>query len=84
MPRLGGVEATRRIKRVHPGIHVIGVSSEEGLVIQEAMQAAGASRFVTKDWAHTLPHVIAQITGRYVAGDALSENIPWPPAEGTT
>ena len=64
MPCLGGVEATRRIKRVLPSVHVIGVSSDEDPVTQEAMKAAGCSAFVPKDCAHTLPHVIAQITGR--------------------
>ena len=64
MPLLGGVEATRRIKRVLPSVHVIGVSSDEDPVTQEAMKAAGCSAFVPKDCAHTLPHVIAQITGR--------------------
>ena len=29
MPRLSGVEATRRIKRVLPGVHVIGLSSRD-------------------------------------------------------
>ena len=29
MPRLGGVEATRRIKRVLPEVHVVGVSSQD-------------------------------------------------------
>ena len=66
MPRLGGVEATRRIKRALPGTHVIGVSTEEDLVTQEAMKAAGSSGFVPKDCAHTLPHVITQITGRHI------------------
>ena len=66
MPRLGGVEATRRIKRVLPAVHVIGVSSDEDPVTQAAMKAAGCSAFVPKDCAHTLPHIIAQITGRSI------------------
>ena len=69
MPRLGGVEATRRIKRVLPCVHVIGVSSEEDPVTQDAMKAAGCSAFVPKDCSYTLPHVIAQITGRRVADE---------------
>jgi DNA-binding NarL/FixJ family response regulator len=66
MPRLGGVEATRRIKRILPGTHVIGCSSQDDAITQEAMKAAGSSAFVPKHCAHTLPHVIAKITGQQV------------------
>jgi DNA-binding NarL/FixJ family response regulator len=69
MPRLGGVEATRRIKRVLPGIHVIGLSSLDDRVTREAMTAAGASALIAKEFSHTLPHLIAKIAGRLVAHD---------------
>lgn len=62
MPCINGVEATRQIKRVLPGIHVIGISSEDETFIKDAMHAVGSSHFVTKDCAHTLPAVIAKIT----------------------
>src|SRR5678815_5179193 len=45
MPRMGGVEATRCIKKVLPGTHVIGVSSQDDTMTQEAMKAAGSSAF---------------------------------------
>ena len=73
MPRLGGVEATRRIKRVLPGIHVIGLSSQDDTVTREAMTAAGSSAFMAKEFSHTLPHLIAQITGRQVAHETFSD-----------
>jgi DNA-binding NarL/FixJ family response regulator len=63
MPRMGGVEATRRIKRFLPGVHVIGISTRDDTLVKETMTAAGCSHFVTKDCAHTLPDVIASITG---------------------
>lgn len=64
MPRMSGVEATRRIKRFLPGVHVIGVSTQDDTVVKESMKVAGSSHFVTKDCAHTLPDVISKITGR--------------------
>lgn len=63
MPRLGGVEATRRIKEAHPGVHVIGVSLQDDILTREAMKTAGASAFIGKQSAHTLPQLIAEITG---------------------
>ena len=63
MPRISGVEATRRIKRFLPGVHVIGISTLDDTFIKESMKAVGSSYFVKKDHAHTLPQVIAMITG---------------------
>jgi len=64
MPTLGGAEATRRIKRVLPDLHVIGVSSQDDSATRDAMKAAGCSAFVAKECAHTLPSIIAKLTGR--------------------
>ena len=64
MPRLDGLEATRRIKRVLPEVHVVGISSLADTVTKAAMTTAGCSAFVTKECAHTLPEVIAKLTGR--------------------
>lgn len=63
MSRISGIEATRRIKRFLPGVHVIGVSTQDDGFIKESTKAVGSSHFVTKDCAHTSPHVIATITG---------------------
>jgi two-component system, NarL family, invasion response regulator UvrY len=64
MPRMGGLEATRRIKLALPDVHVIGISAQADTFLKASMKAVGSSTFVTKDCAHTLPDVIAQITGR--------------------
>ena len=37
--------------------------------LKESMKAAGSSHFVTKDCAHTLPDVIATITGQPITKD---------------
>src|SRR5688572_9700006 len=64
MPRTNGIEATQRIKQTLPDIHVIGVSTQNDTYLKASMTPAGSSTFVTKDCAHTLPDVIATITGR--------------------
>ena len=78
MPGLGGAEATRRIKQVLPDVHVIGVSSQDDTATREAMEAAGCSAFVAKECAHTLPTIIARLTGRqdevaFVPSDAVCQ-----------
>ena len=73
MPRISGVEATRRIKRFLPGVHVIGVSTQDDTFIKESMKAVGASHFVTKECAHTLPDVISRITGWPITKDYFHE-----------
>ena len=69
MPRKSGVEATQRIKRALPEIHIIGVSTQHDTFLKASMKAAGFSTFVTKDRAHTLPDVIPTITGRSITRD---------------
>ena len=71
MPRISGIEATRRIKRFLPHVHVIGVSTQDDTVIKESMKAAGSSHFVTKDCAHTLPDVLAKLTGRRITNHGV-------------
>jgi DNA-binding NarL/FixJ family response regulator len=69
MPGMGGVEATRRIKNAFPGIHIIAISAYEDAFLKASMRAVGSSIFVTKDRAHTLPDVIATVTGRPIKSD---------------
>ena len=69
MPRIGGVEATRRIKRILPEVHVIGVSLNDDPHTRDAMKAAGSTAFLSKDCAHRLPRLIGMITGKSVADE---------------
>jgi DNA-binding NarL/FixJ family response regulator len=62
LPGVSGVEAARRIKRVLPDIHIIGICSQDDMFTKKAMQAAGASGFITKECADTLPQLVAHIT----------------------
>jgi DNA-binding NarL/FixJ family response regulator len=49
MPRMNGVEATRRIVEQIPGIRVIGLSMHQGDEMAESMKRAGAADYLSKD-----------------------------------
>lgn len=51
MPRMDGVEASRRIKRQLPGTVVIGLSMHDGGQHESAMRESGAAAYLTKDSA---------------------------------
>ena len=51
MPRMDGIEATKRIKKDQPGMVIIAVSVNDTQDLRESMQRAGASAFVSKDEA---------------------------------
>src|SRR5262249_35229975 len=51
MPRIDGIEATRRIRQDHPSIAVVGLSVHGTSQVEAAMKAAGAALFVSKDAA---------------------------------
>jgi DNA-binding NarL/FixJ family response regulator len=44
-----GIEATRRITRESPNVHVIGLSMQQDQAVQGDMLRAGATTFFTKD-----------------------------------
>ena len=49
MPRLDGVEATRRIRAALPRVWVIGLSTCDDAISGNAMRQAGAAACLTKD-----------------------------------
>jgi DNA-binding NarL/FixJ family response regulator len=49
LPRLNGVQATRIIKSLQPGLVVIGVSVHDDAATRQAMLDAGASAYLSKD-----------------------------------
>jgi PAS domain S-box-containing protein len=51
MPRMDGVEASKRIKRDLPSTVVIGLSMHEGGHHENAMRESGAAAYLTKDSA---------------------------------
>jgi DNA-binding NarL/FixJ family response regulator len=62
MPDLGGVEVTRRLTAVLPGIRVIGLSVHEEEDAALTMRAAGASAYLTKNGSPEA--LLAAIRGR--------------------
>jgi DNA-binding NarL/FixJ family response regulator len=50
MPRMNGIEATRKITGALPDVRVIGLSMHsESAIVSEQMRAAGAIGYLTKD-----------------------------------
>ena len=49
MPRLNGIEATRRIAAAFPGVRIVGLSMHEDDEVANFMLEAGATAFVGKD-----------------------------------
>ncbi len=65
MPKLSGIEATRRITAQAPSIKVIGLSMFESEEMSLSMKTAGASSYLTKDRAsETLCDLIRVESGR--------------------
>jgi DNA-binding NarL/FixJ family response regulator len=61
MPRLDGIEATKRIAASVPRTIVIGFSTSTDGPTRTAMQKAGSAAFVTKEDIFNLPHVIERV-----------------------
>ncbi|ALA59158.1 response regulator [Nitrospira moscoviensis] len=51
MPKLNGIEATARIKKMYPHIVVVGLSVNASDQNRQAMTAAGATTLITKEAA---------------------------------
>ena len=77
MPRMNGVEATRRIVEQIPGIRVIGLSMHHGDEMAESMRRAGAADYLSKDGPTEA--LVATIRG---SEDRPNEPAPPPPAIG--
>ena len=49
MPRMGGLEATRRIMFSNPAAKIVVVTGRDGQSLREAAETAGACAFVSKE-----------------------------------
>lgn len=54
MPKLNGMEATRRIKQAMPDLSIIGLSMHEDPKLEQLMYEAGASAYLSKGTAFNL------------------------------
>ncbi len=71
MPRLNGIEATRRIKQACPGVEIIGLSMHGDDGFRHAMLDAGASTYLLKDNVlHELPKALHSIAEARIAPSA--------------
>lgn len=61
LPGMDGIEATRRIKSILPGIPVVIHSAHDLAIYRDGSAAAGASAFVTK--SRTFNDLVPAITG---------------------
>jgi len=66
MPTIGGIDATRRIRREFPDVEIVGFSTETDREIVSAMLKAGASGFIVKSHApdHLAESIRAVLAGR--------------------
>ena len=67
MPKLNGIDATRRITEALPQTSVIGFSVQTDRATHRAMSEAGAVTFLAKERAADLPQVIEALIGRHQA-----------------
>ena len=59
MPRMDGLEATKRLRSIRPETHVIVLSGLADEVIEEQARAAGADGYLTKGRVHE--HIVEAI-----------------------
>jgi CheY-like chemotaxis protein len=65
LPRLDGIEATKRIRHAQPETVVVGLSVNQADHVVRAMKAAGAAAFLTKESAaDQLYETIGAVVGR--------------------
>jgi PAS domain S-box-containing protein len=78
MPKMDGIEATRRIKAEMPDVRVIGLSMYDDENVARKMREAGAAAFVSKSESSTeLLKTIYEVAGKgpdFARTEALSEN----------
>jgi PAS domain S-box-containing protein len=73
MPKLNGMEATRRIKHLFPDIAVIGLSMHEDPKLEQLMYEAGASVYLSKGTAF---NIVCDTIRRVRSGDHRAQSSP--------
>jgi DNA-binding NarL/FixJ family response regulator len=73
IPKLNGMEATRRIKHLFPDIAVIGLSMHEDPKVEQLMYEAGASVYLSKGTAF---NIVCDTIRQVRSGDSTAQNYP--------
>ena len=73
IPKLNGMEATRRIKHLFPDIAVIGLSMHEDPKVEQLMYEAGASVYLSKGTAF---NIVCDTIRQVRSGDGTAQNYP--------
>src|SRR5690348_8929412 len=66
MPNLSGIEATRELRRSHPGIRVVMLSQYDFPHMMQQALSAGACAYVVK--SHACPDLAAALKGESASG----------------
>lgn len=61
MKRVDGIEATRRIRKVHPAAKVIIVTDVDDNAVRQAARTAGACGYALKDNLLDLPRLVESL-----------------------
>jgi DNA-binding NarL/FixJ family response regulator len=65
LPKLNGIEATRRIKQSYPAMTVVGLSVQKADRVERAMKEAGAEAYIEKELTEQELHrAFKQVLGR--------------------
>ncbi|MQA99878.1 MAG: response regulator [Actinobacteria bacterium] len=77
MPGLGGIEATRRIKRWHPDVEVVALSATGDVDLVQGMIDAGAAGYVLKGGSpeELLQSLQAVAEGKGVLDDTVARDV---------
>jgi two-component system, NarL family, response regulator NreC len=77
MPRMGGVEATRAIKRKWPGIKILALTVNDSEEFVLAALQAGADGYILKDSSHAelIQATRSVLAGKRVLSPGISEKV---------